>query len=263
MYIVKVGGGDAINLEGIVADLAELDHSCLIVHGANALRDQIAQQLGRQKTILTSVSGYSSVYSDERAIDLIMMTYAGLRNKRLVELCHQHGINGVGLCGIDGKVIQGKRNKGIRVNEGGKTLIKRDFSGKPQSVNSELLSMLIQNGYTPVLSIPIIDEHNVAINSENDDIVNVLQDALKAPTIFQFIEAPGFLENKDDPNSIVKRMSPSALEQHEERVEGRMKRKMLALGRLFQAGAAEVIISDGRTAHPVKDALAGKGTLIK
>ena len=42
-----------------------------------------------------------------------------------------------------------------------------------------------------------------------------------------------------------------------------MKRKMLALGRLFDAGAAEVIIADGRVAHPVLDALAGKGTSIK
>jgi len=38
---------------------------------------------------------------------------------------------------------------------------------------------------------------------------------------------------------------------------------MLALRRLFDGGAKEVIISDGRTEYPVRDALAGKGTIIQ
>ena len=41
-----------------------------------------------------------------------------------------------------------------------------------------------------------------------------------------------------------------------------MKRKILALRKLFENGAAKVIISDGRTENPIKDALAGKGTVI-
>jgi acetylglutamate/LysW-gamma-L-alpha-aminoadipate kinase len=42
-----------------------------------------------------------------------------------------------------------------------------------------------------------------------------------------------------------------------------MKRKMLALRKLFEQGASRIIISDGRTAHPVTDALAGKGPVIE
>ena len=42
-----------------------------------------------------------------------------------------------------------------------------------------------------------------------------------------------------------------------------MKRKMLALRRLFEAGAGEVVIADGRVEHPVHDALAGRGTIIR
>ena len=115
MIIVKIGGGGDINIEGIVADLAALTEKFIIVHGANALRDKLAEDLGRPKRVITSVKGYASVYSDEKLIDVMMMAYAGLRNKRIVERCHQHGINAVGLSGIDGKLIQGKRNSGIRV----------------------------------------------------------------------------------------------------------------------------------------------------
>jgi acetylglutamate/LysW-gamma-L-alpha-aminoadipate kinase len=41
-----------------------------------------------------------------------------------------------------------------------------------------------------------------------------------------------------------------------------MKRKMLAVRKLFEQGATRIIISDGRSDHPITDALAGKGTVI-
>ena len=260
MYIIKVGGGSKINLEGVASDLAVLEEPFLVVLGANAFRDQLGQRLGQEKVLLTSVSGYSSVFSDADAVDLIMMAYSGLSNRRFVEMCQKAGVNALGLTGLDGRLIQGRRNRGIKVRENGKTIIKRDFSGKPAEVNVDLLTTLLDKGYRPVLSIPITDEAGFAINSENDDIVAVLQGALNADKIIQLIEAPGFLEDKDDDTSMLQALSASELKERETSVEGRMKRKMLALGRLFDAGAAEVIIADGRVAHPVRDALAGKGT---
>ena len=263
MYIIKVGGGAAINLEGIVRDLATLDEAAIVVLGANAVRDAIAERLGTPKKTLTSVSGYTSVYSDEQAMDAIMMAYAGLRCSRFVELCQRNNVNAIGLSGIDGQAVQGQRNRGIRVREGKKTIIKRDFSGKPKRVNTALFRLLMDNGYVPVLTIPIIDENGHAINSENDDIVNVLHRELGADKIVQLIEAPGFLEDKDDPTSLLAELSRSELERRKQQVEGRMKRKMLALGRLMQDGVSKVIISDGRTDKPISDALAGKGTIIQ
>ena len=262
MYIVKIGGGASINLDGIVSGLASLDAPFVVVHGANALRDEVAARLGIETRVLTSASGYSSVYSDRDAIDLILMAYAGLRNKQVVALCQQHGINAVGLSGLDGRMIEGRRNRGIRVREGGKTLLKRDFSGKPAAVNRELLHLLLEGGYAPVLCIPIIDEHGCAINSENDDIVNVLQESLGARCILQFIEAPGFLEDPADPESVVACMTPAEVAARERRVTGRMKRKMLALRRLTESASTRVVIADGRGERPVADALAGKGTVI-
>ncbi|MGB5745634.1 MAG: [LysW]-aminoadipate kinase [Desulfobacterales bacterium] len=262
MIIVKIGGGDGININGIIADLSGLDDKYIIVHGANALRDKLAEDLGQPKQVLTSVKGYTSVYSDEKLLDVMMMAYAGLRNKRIVELCHQHGINAVGLSGLDGKLVQGKRNKGIRVYEGKKLKIVRDFSGKPQTANAPLLQLLMDKGYVPVLTVPIIDEQNTAINTENDDVVRVLQQALHADMVINLIGAPGFLENKDDETSLIENIAAAELETREQQVVGRMKRKMLAVRKLFEHGASRVVIGDGRTAHPVADAMAGKGTVI-
>ncbi|HLD80840.1 MAG TPA: [LysW]-aminoadipate kinase [archaeon] len=258
MIILKVGGGKSVNLDGITSDVASLAKSgekFIIVHGANFARDELSQRLGVEKRVVTSVSGYDSVYSDETAIDLLMMAYAGVKNKRLVELLQKKGVNAIGLSGLDGRVIQGKRNNGIRVIENGKQKILRDFSGKPQSVNKELLELLLGNGFTPVLCMPIADENGFAINSENDDVVRVLQESMKAEKIVSLIEEKGFLEEKNNPNSLVKKISKGELAAREQRVEGRMKRKVLALRQLLEGGAATVMLGDGRTEHPVLDAL--------
>ena len=58
-------------------------------------------------------------------------------------------------------------------------------------------------------------------------------------------------------------MSADELKEREAQVDDRMKRKMLSLRKLFESGKCRVLISDGRTEHPVKDALEGKGTVIE
>jgi acetylglutamate/LysW-gamma-L-alpha-aminoadipate kinase len=262
MIIVKIGGGQGINHQGIIGDLSKIEEKFIIVHGANALRDKLADALGQPKQVITSVKGYSSVYSDDAMLDLMMMSYAGIRNKRIVELCQRNGINAVGLSGLDGKAVRGVRNKGIRVYQDGKQKIVRDFSGKPEAVNAAFLFLLLDHGYVPVLTVPIIDEENNAINTENDDVVRVLQQAVKADTVINLIEAPGFLKDKNDEATLIAKIAPLELDALEHQVEGRMKRKILAVRKLFEAGAARVIIADGRGEHPVADALSGKGTVI-
>ena len=262
MLLIKIGGGESINLPGIARDVNGLEDGFVIVHGANALRDSLARRLGVEKRLLTSVSGISSVFSDREMIDLMFMAYSGLRNKRIVELLHQHGVNAVGLSGLDGALVRGMRNKGVRVREGGKTLIKRDLSGKPVALNRKLLGLLLENDYTPVITVPIIDERNAAINSENDDIVTLLAQALRPSWVVLLIEAPGLLSDPDDPASVVSTISPDEIGRWEDQANSRMTRKMKAIGRMVQPGVTRVLIADGRTETPISDALAGKGTVV-
>lgn len=259
--IVKIGGGREINTEGIARELITLNQPTLAVLGANAIRDELARKLDQPTQTLQSVSGYESVYSDESAIDVIMMSYAGLVRNRFVESCQKAGVNAIGLSGLDGRLIKGRRNRGIRVQEQGKTLIKRDFSGKPYQANDSLLRSLLDCGYTPVISIPIADEDGAAINSDNDNIIAVLHRQLNARRIYQFIEAPGLLADRDDPSSLIKSLDSTQLEILEQSAGGRMKRKLLALRQLFEEGATEVIIADGRVESPI--ASAEQGTIIR
>ena len=95
------------------------------------------------------------------------------------------------------------------------------------------------------MTVPVIDERNVAINSENDDMVTVLNVALKADLVIQLIEAPGFLEDENDPESVVPRIPRSELARRTQEVAGRMKRKMMALQKLTASGSTQVVIATG------------------
>lgn len=262
MIIVKIGGGASINTEGIIAGLSNLEEQILIVHGANSFRDDLADRLGIERRTVTSISGYQSVFSDNNTIDLQMMAYAGLKNKRIVEMCYQNGIEAIGLSGIDGAVIRSRRNRGIRVEENGKKRVLRDLSGKPVEINRALLETLMSEGYTPVLTVPLLDENNCAVNSENDDIVALLTEVLNADSVVHFIEAPGFLEDPAQEDSVIRNMNNESLCEWEASCSGRIRRKLKAIKRLVDAGT-RVHICDGRTENPIEDFISGGGTRIE
>ncbi|MDH3224596.1 MAG: acetylglutamate kinase, partial [Gemmatimonadota bacterium] len=179
MLIVKVGGGDQLDLDEIAQDLASLRRQVVVIHGANRVRDRIAAALGHPPKVVESMSGQTSVLSDVQAIDALMAAYAGIRNKRLVEALRRAGLDAIGLSGLDGGLVRGRRNPGIRVKRDGKKLLLHDFSGKARQINTGLLETLLARGMTPVLTVPIAGEDGTALNSENDDILTVMATALR------------------------------------------------------------------------------------
>ncbi len=263
VVIIKVGGGKGLNLEGLAQDVAALRETVLIVHGANAWRDELAGKLGVRLEVLTSASGYASVLSDEPLMELMLMAYAGLRNKRLVEALLRRGVCAVGLTGLDGAVIRGRRNAAIRAREGDKIVLKRDLSGKPREVNAALLRLLLAEGYTPVLTVPIADENGFAVNSENDEVVALLQKTFRARCVVHLIEAAGLLADRSDPASAIASLSRDELAHLEASAPGRFRRKLRAILRTLEAGPVWVAMADGRAAHPLEGALSGKGTVIQ
>lgn len=265
LLIVKIGGGAEMNLAGIADGLTAIHTPVVVVHGANALRDEIAKAMQIERREITSIKGYTSVFTDAPMIDAMMASYSGIRNKRIVELCQQRGVNAVGLSGLDGRIVQGKRNPGIRTIQDGKKILLRDQSGKPRSINVSLLRMLLADGYTPVLAPPIVDEDGAAINTENDDIVALLARELNATRVVSFIEAPGILRDIADAQSVIPQVAVEELEALESRVDGRMRRKVKALRAMFSEpyhARLQVVLADGRAADPLGQALAGHGTIV-
>jgi acetylglutamate/LysW-gamma-L-alpha-aminoadipate kinase len=265
MIIVKVGGGKNINLDFVCEDLTSLikKEKVILVHGGHSKRDEIAQKFGYQIKTIISPSGISSVYTDEEAMEIFLMAYAGLVNKKIVTKLQGLGVNAVGLCGVDGGLWQGKRKKTILAKEGEKIkLIKDDLSGKVEKINTKLLEILLRENFVPVVCPPAISYEGEIINVDSDPVVIQMAKELRAEKIIFLFEAPGLLRDEKDENSLISHISKEKISEYLKYAKGRMKRKILAAKEAVEGGIKEIYFGDGRIEKPITLALQGKGTLI-
>ena len=160
MLVVKVGGGEGIPIDAVcqdVRDLTQQGERLILVHGASHETNVLSEALGKPPRFVTSVSGMQSRYTDRETLMLFCMAYVGKLNKLFVERLQQLGVNAVGLCGADGRSMEGTRKAAIKVVEDGKRRVLRDdFTGRVERVNTGLLTLLLDNGYTPVLCPPAL-----------------------------------------------------------------------------------------------------------
>ncbi|MBI3954997.1 [LysW]-aminoadipate kinase [Candidatus Gottesmanbacteria bacterium] len=263
MIILKVGGGKDINWDHIARDIAGLKEQVIIVHGANYLMKDTSARLGVRERIITSPSGHVSRHTDEKTMEILLMTYCGLMNKKIVSILQKHGINAIGLTGADGKLLLGVRKKAILSEIGGKVKVIRDSkTGNIKSVNTKLISLLLENGFIPVVTIPAITEEGELINVDNDRIVAMLAKELKVETIVMLFEAAGLLSDKKDASSKIDRIDKNEIEDIMKTTEGRMRKKLLGVKEAISYGVKSVYFGDGRIEKPLTSTLAGKGTLI-
>jgi len=265
MIIIKAGGGRGINWEGICQDLVEIleKDRVILVHGANARRDEIASKLAVPIKTVTSPSGISSVYTDKAAMEVFLMTYAGLVNKSIVAMLHNHGINAVGLSGVDGKLWEAKPKKEILIKEGNRVkVLKGNLTGRVERINTDLIRLLVDNGYLPVICPPAISHENEILNTDNDWAVAVMAEALEIKRIISLFEAPGLLGDPDDEKSLVTHIEKARIDDYLAFARKRMKKKVLGAKRALDAGVETIYWGDGRRKNPIKALLAGEGTVI-
>jgi acetylglutamate/LysW-gamma-L-alpha-aminoadipate kinase len=268
MIVVKAGGNGNLDMEAICADVARLveqGEQVVLVHGGSNETNVISEKLGHPPRFVTSVSGYVSRYTDRETLEIFAMVTAGRINKLLVERLQQLGVNAVGLSGLDGRLLEGKRKSLLRVIEDGKQKILRgEYSGVIQWVNAGLLKTLLEAGYTPVVAPLAISHESEALNVDGDRAAAAIGSALKAEKMIILSNVPGLLRDFPDESTLIPHIPPEQAEEYLERyAQGRMKRKILGAVEALHDGVRQVIIADGRTAQPLRRALAGQGTVIQ
>jgi len=267
MLIVKAGGASGMDLEAVCSDLADLHREgrrFVLVHGGSHELNLLSEQLGHPPRFLTSVSGYTSRYTDRRTIELFEMVYCGKTNKGLVERLQKLGVNALGLSGIDGRLLSGKRKAALRIQDGAKTRIVRDdLSGKVEQVNHGLLTLLLDAGYTPVVCPPALSTESQAINTDGDRAAARIAAALGAEALVILSDVPGLLREFPDERTLIPALRADQVESAaRDFAEGRMRVKLLGALEAIQDGVGRVILADSRTPRPVRSALAGAGTTI-
>ena len=266
MITVKIGGASGVNLDGVCADIAALiqrGELVLVAHGGSAETNEISAQLGHPPRMVTSVSGFTSRYTDRETMEIFAMVTNGKVNSLIVERLQKVGVNAFGLSGLDGRVMTAKRKDSIRIVENGKQRILRDdFTGKLENANSKLLTQLIASGLTPVVAPIAISPAGEMLNVDADRAAAILAGAVSSSQLVILTNVPGLMRKFPDESTLIKHISHSELEKALSYAEGRMKKKVLGASEALEFGVSEVIFADGRTEHPLLDALEGKGTVI-
>jgi acetylglutamate/LysW-gamma-L-alpha-aminoadipate kinase len=267
IIVVKLGGTEGVDFSAICADAAELlkgGQRLVFVHGGSAEANALGEALGTPPKFITSPSGYTSRYTDRKTLEVFLMAVNGKVNSLLNEQLHGLGINAFGLCGMDGRLMVATRKDAIQSVENGKRrMIRDDYTGKIESVNSNLLLAILEMGCLPVIAPVAVSQNGEALNVDADRAAAMVASALKAETLLLLTAVPGLMEKFPDESTLIKHIPQAKLPAALEMAQGRMKKKVLGAEEALQGGVGRVIIADGRVEKPISAALAGAGTIIQ
>jgi len=266
IIVVKLGGTEGVDFSAICADAAELlaqGQKLVFVHGGSAEANSLGEALGAPPKFITSPSGYTSRYTDRKTLEVFLMAVNGKVNSLLTEQLHGLGINAFGLSGMDGRLMVATRKDAIQSVENGKRkIIRDDYTGKIERVNTALLEMLLGAGYLPVIAPVAVSDKGEALNVDADRAAAMVASALKAETLVLLTAVPGLMKNFPDESTLIRQLPQSQLLVALEAAQGRMKKKVLRAEEALNGGVGTIIIADGRIASPISSALAGNGTII-
>ncbi len=267
MLVVKIGGSSGIDLGRVCEDVAACvkeGMSIILMHGAGSEANELGERLGYPAKHVTSPQGFTSRYTDRTTLEIYVMAACGKINVFLVERLQKLGVNALGLAGVDGRLLEGTRKDAIRIVENGRQRILRDdYTGRVETVNKELLHMVLDGGYVPVIAPLAISHAGDAMNVDGDRASAVIAGAMGADQLIILTNVPGLLRRFPDEASLISKIDKHRVEQSIDFAEGRMKKKVLGASEALALGVRQVVFSDGRVESPIHRALAGLGTVIE
>jgi acetylglutamate/LysW-gamma-L-alpha-aminoadipate kinase len=145
---------------------------------------------------------------------------------------------------------------------GKQRIVRDDYTGKVESVNGDLLRLLIGAGYTPVIAPLAIGLECEALNVDGDRAAAMIAAAVGAEHLVILSNVPGLLANFPDEASVIPTVSRGEIERALNIAGGRMKKKVLAAQEALEAGVNRIVLADSRRTAPISAALAGEGTVI-
>lgn len=264
LIVVKCGGNPAVDAANICADVAHLvheGHSILLVHGGSGEIGRLAGRLGVPQRTLVAPDSVSARHTDPETLEVVILALAGAVKPKLVAELSRHGVLAVGLTGMDGGMLSARRKSAVRAVVDGRTVLIRDnHSGRIATVKTELPGSLLRAGYVPVISPPAADEQGNPVNVDADRAAAALAVALGADELLLLTGAPGVLADPADPTSVQPTVQIAPTGRPDPSATGGMALKLIAAREALAGGVGTVRIADGRTAEPVRRALAGAGT---
>jgi len=213
VIIVKLGGeviGSAALavVAGDVADLVRAGRRVVVVHGGGPQASKLQERLG-----MTPRQVAGRRVTDEATLDVMKMVVAGKLN---VDLCAALGAAGarpVGLHGASARVIEATRRPPTVYAGAGPEPVDLGLVGDVVGVGKELLSLLLDHGFVPVLACLGAGADGAIYNINADTVANRVAIELGAEGLFLVSDVPGVLRDIKDPASRIPRLT--VVEGHE------------------------------------------------
>jgi acetylglutamate kinase len=263
IIVIKYGGAAMINegvLQSVIQDLIlmqQVGMKPVLLHGGGPEIDRMLKKLNKEAVFVEGLR-----YTDDETMEIVQMVLGGKVNKDLGELFSRMGGKAVGLTGADGGLLMAKR---LRKNDQDLGLV-----GDIQSVNTDMIKTLLDNGIMPVVASIALrsDEEWGFYNVNADTAAGALAIALKAEKLILLTDVPGVMEDKTDLGTLIREMDVQM-------AKSLMKRGVIKAGMIpkvegcltaLSQGVSAAHIVDGRSPHSLLVELftdTGMGTMIR
>ena len=243
IIVVKYGGNAMLNEElkeavmGDIVLLSLIGIKVVLVHGGGPEITEMLTKVGKKSEFVDGLR-----VTDKETVEIVQMVLAGKVNKNLVNLLERKGGKAIGLCGIDGHMIEAKK-----VNE------KLGFAGEVTNVNVAPVVDVLEKGYIPVVSTVGCDKDGNTYNINADTVAARLAGELKAESLISMTDIVGLLRDKDDPTTLIPKVYVSEAPQliRDGVISGGMIPKVNCCIEAIRRGVHKVFIIDGRIPHSI------------
>ncbi len=270
-FVIKLSGKvteDHDNLSSLAEELALLHQVGIricVVHGGGKQLSELASRMGVAQTIIEGRR-----VTDDATLEMAKMIFAGKINTDILAALRNHGIEAVGLSGVDGNIVHAERRppKEVLNRETG-TCEQVDFGhvGDVVEINSRLLTVLLDHGYLPVISSLGADADGTVFNINADTIAAEIAVRLQAEKLILLSDVDGIYLRPGEAETKLSRLSVDEAEAllHSGAASGGMIPKLQSITALIRRGLRTTHIISGANRNALLSEIftnEGTGTMI-
>ncbi|HPU22371.1 MAG TPA: acetylglutamate kinase [Thermoclostridium caenicola] len=243
--VIKYGGNAMISEElknSVMEDITLLKYIGLnpvVVHGGGPDISRALKSFGVESEFVNGLRK-----TDSSTMEVAQMVLVGKTNKEIVSLINQKGGKAIGLCGIDGMLLECEKHMEI---VDGKP-VDLGFVGRITKINTRALELLTHSEYIPVVAPIGTDKNGQSYNINADTVAAELAAALKAEKLILLTDVEGVKSAEDKVIHVI--TSDEVHRMIEEKaIAGGMIPKVLGCIRALEGGVGRAHIIDGRIPH--------------
>jgi acetylglutamate kinase len=245
--VIKYGGNAMINDElknSVMEDITLLKYigmKPIVVHGGGP---DISKMLSKLEIESSFINGLR--VTDEKTMEVAQMVLAGKTNKEIVSLINQKGGKAIGICGIDGAMIECRRHKtmvnGVETDIG--------FVGDIVSINTKMLDLLTSDEYIPVIAPIGVGPNGESYNINADTVAGEIAAALNAEKLMLLTDIEG-VKTSGGKGEILAALTIDEVYRliEDGTISGGMIPKVMGCVEALEKGVGRTHIIDGRTPH--------------